>query len=140
VGNEEATKEEKSTMSNWYWKRVVAPTAALGVIVGCGLLGAGTASAGTNGQHVAVLGTEQVRAQICGWNQHDSYGCTPVFDTSKSYRTDDPYKWWWVSKDKDHLVTINGWDKYNNPLKMKRSPCTVPKVQPTDWTLCDTGW
>jgi hypothetical protein len=136
-----AKKEEKKSMiSNWYRKCLVAVPATL-CVVACGLLGAGTgtASAGSNGQHVIVEGTKQYKVQICGWNQSESYGCTPVFATP-THDTPDPNKWWWVSKDNNHPVSFYGWDKSGNTLGWSPKKCFPPKEQADDWTTCPTGW
>jgi hypothetical protein len=126
-------------MSTWYWKRMVAPTVALGIITGCGLLGAGTASAGMNGQHIAVQGSQEY-AQICGWNQQNSYGCTPVFRTPGTDPVADPNNWWWVSVDAKHPVIINGWGKNMVPWGTSPERCYPPKKSAVDTTLCHAKW
>jgi hypothetical protein len=96
---------------------------------------AGSAQAGTNGQHVIVNGHTQKSVLMCGTNQRGANICE-TFNTPTA-STADPNRWWWVG-----TVSIEGWSGPNQTGSfLGQIHCNVPKSQSGgDWVTCNTGW
>jgi len=115
-------------MSNSRWKRLAPLTATLGAVVACGLLGTGTgtASAGTNGQHINYYSYYADAQCTTGKNEKDKtvQSCTSLRTGSNLNKN-----YWWVGP-----VTII-WRRYYNHSTVS-STCTVPRSQNDDSVLC----
>lgn len=114
-------------MSNWYRNRLAPLTATLGVVA-CGALGgvgAGTAAAGTNGQHISYHSRSAYAQCTTGRNQSGDnvQNCTQL---SPGRNLDEGY--WWVGR-----VGII-WDNLDG--SRVSSTCNVPKSQEGDSYDC----
>lgn len=119
--------KEKPRMSNWYRNRLTSLTTTLGVVA-CGVLGvvgAGTATAGTNGQHISYYSRSAYAQCTTGRNQNGDnvQNCTQL---SPGHNLDEGY--WWVGP-----VGII-WD--NSDGSRVSSTCNVPKSQEGDSFTC----
>lgn len=114
-------------MLHWYGKPLVAVTATLGAVA-CGLLGAGTASAGTNGQQINYYSHHSYGQCTTGKNQEGKSisNCTS-FAAPAGSNKDEGY--WWVGQ-----VNIT-W--YNiDHRSTAHSTCDVPKNYSGDFFNC----
>ncbi|MGH3836435.1 MAG: hypothetical protein ACRDSF_12145 [Pseudonocardiaceae bacterium] len=111
-------------MPESYRKRLVLLTATLGIVT-CGLLGAGTASAGTNGQQINYYSHYSYAQCTVGTNQNGEsiQNCTQLRIGSNP---DQGY--WWIG-----LVDIT-W--YHSDRSHVSSTCGVPKSQDGDYFTC----
>lgn len=111
-------------MSNLQRKSLVAVTATLGVVA-CGLLGAGTAAAGTNGQQINYYSHQAVKQCTTGTNQSGAKvkNCTELRQGGPNL--DRGY--WWVGR-----VSIE-WYRTGSTVS---STCDVPKKQNEDFFNC----
>lgn len=127
------TRANRTSGSISTLRRIIVGIPIAGLLAGTVL--AGSAHAGTNGQHVIVNGDAQRSVLICGKNQRGENICetfnTPGFSTS------DPNRWWWVG-----TVSIKGWTGPNETGNyLGEVHCNVPKNQSGgDWVTCSTGW
>lgn len=105
-------------MSNWYRDRLTPLTATLGVVACVALGEAGTAVAGTNGQHISYYSRSAYGQCTTGRNQNGEnvQRCTQL---SSGHNLDEGY--WWVGP-----VGII-WDKPDG--SRASSTCNVPKSQ-----------
>lgn len=116
--------DDRSMMPSW--KRLSAITGTLGVVAGCLLVsGAGTASAGSNGQQINYYSHTAYGQCTTGYNQNDQYtqNCT--------YLESGPnldYGYWWVGG-----VDIT-W--YNDDGSTVNSTCNVPRSMNGDFYTC----
>jgi hypothetical protein len=128
TGREFATKnrEENSTMSNWYRKRVGAVTVTLGAVA-CGLLGggAGTALAGSNGQQINYYSHVADGECTTGTNQSGN-NITNCLGLRQGSNPDQGY--WWVGP-----VSIT-WHRLDG--SKVTSTCDVPREQNGDFFNC----
>jgi hypothetical protein len=74
---------------------------------GLPLLGTGIASAGTNGQQVAVSTWYSDEVYVCGDNQNGDYTCSNWFATPGTGYTELPNSWW------KGEIFITGYDETN---------------------------
>ncbi|GHC65051.1 hypothetical protein [Streptomyces cinnamoneus] len=109
-------------------RKFAVAAAAVGVVV-APMAAAGTAHAGSNGQHVAVSTYYSDRAQICGTNQNGDSACTSWFKTPGNGYTKVSGYWW---KGKVYIYGVN-----DNTGKQRIMECIVPKKQSSDWYYCD---
>lgn len=114
-------------------RRIIVGIPIAGLLAGTML--AGSAQAGTNGQHVIINGNAQQSVLMCGKNQRGENICE-TFNTP-GLSTADPNRWWWVG-----TVGIKGWTGPNETGSyLGEVGCHVPKNQSGgDWVTCNTGW
>ncbi|MEZ0113841.1 hypothetical protein ABH920_007875 [Catenulispora sp. EB89] len=110
-------------------KKLAATLTAVATIA-LPVVAAGTASAGTNGQQVAVSTWYSDEVKICGTNQNNKPNvCTPKFSVPGSSYVG--LKGWWYKG----WVTITGYDNDNGSVRTAR--CYIPASQSGDWVYCD---
>lgn len=124
-----APRPEKSAMLNSHRKRLVPLTATLGAIIAYGLLGTGTgtASAGTNGQHINYHSNYTGAQCTKGTNQNSQ---SAQFCSLLRRGDNRDYGHWWVG-----AVTIT-WQRYSDD-GIASSTCNVPQSQDGNFVTCN---
>lgn len=127
-GQIDCQKEEGLAMSKSY-RRLLVPLVAILGIATCGLLGAGagTASAGLNGQKINYESHQAINRCTAGENEHGELISNSCADLRRGPNVDKDR--WWVGQ-----VTII-W-RYRDGKDM-RTTCSVPKSQEADYVTCD---
>jgi hypothetical protein len=114
-------------------RRIIAgiPIAGIAVVT----ILAGTAEAGSNGQHIKING-KQESVLVCGTNQRGDHNICETFNTPGP-STPDPNNWWWVG-----TVSIKGWMGPNETGKYRGEYfCNVPPHESGGDTVdCNTPW
>ncbi|WP_329395298.1 hypothetical protein [Streptomyces melanogenes] len=110
------------------FKNITLAAAGLGLAAAGLLAGAGTATAGGNGQQVTVSTRWSDQIRICGRNQADEQSCTGWIASPNPW-TPLP-GWWW----KGELV-IQGYQQDTGEYRL--GYCDVPTSQSDNWTKCN---
>lgn len=114
--------------------------AALMASVALAAVAPSPALAGTHGQQVDTVVAWPIQwFQICGYNQYNTWKCTPIYPTGAAPGEvvhDPVFYWWWQGK-----IKIWGWvnyDRYQPARTRYLAYCRVPSgQQDNDWTTCD---
>ena len=109
-------------------RKAAIAVAALGAAA-LPLTGATAASAGTNGQQVAVSTYYSDKVQVCGHNQNNAWVCTGYFNTPGTGYTGRAGYWY------KGQVTITG--VRNSPHQVRTAYCNIPVSQSGDWSYCN---
>jgi len=93
---------------------------------------AAPATAGTNGQQMAISTRYSDVVQMCGNNQNGVRVCTGWISTPNYWTK--VYGWWWKGEVEFWGIQYDGPGGYE---VHRYSYCNVPASQADDWTWCD---
>jgi hypothetical protein len=117
-----------------------AALALAAVVSGVGVTTAGTAAAGTNGQHVEVLATRPDNFQsvkISGYNENGDYKeqFLDLIAYDRGYGHYAISDWWWKTY-RGKTLQIDWFNQGGQQGYARTTYCDVPVSQPSDMAYC----